>query len=121
DFLSGFHETQTPSPILFQNSLHNSTLGFTTIHLGLTGPALTVSADKATISSALETAQSLLEVTPYALVCFVDYIPTELEPYYLARYPFMEKNWNRAFCCALARPELIESNKMTVHKFEEVF
>lgn len=98
EFLRIYHETQMPRPILFQNSLHNSTLGFASIQLGLTGPAITVSADKETEAAALLTVDTLLETSPYVLLCFVDYIPELLTFYYLDRFPFMKKYLNKASC-----------------------
>lgn len=41
-FLKTFSETGVARPMMFQNSLHNSTTGFCAIHFGLEGPALTL-------------------------------------------------------------------------------
>jgi 3-oxoacyl-(acyl-carrier-protein) synthase len=103
DFLSTYYETNTPRPILFQNSLHNSTLGFATIKLGLTGPALTVITDRKTQNSVLNLAESLLTMTPYVMVCFVDCIPDQLIPQYLENFPFMEKFMNKAHCFVFSK------------------
>jgi hypothetical protein len=103
EFLSTFHETQTPRPILFQNSLHNATLGFASIHLGLTGPAMTVSCDRETASAARALGESLLALTPYMLLCFVDCIPGPLTEYYLNAFPFLETHLNKASCFLYAR------------------
>lgn len=105
EFLIGVHESNTPRPILFQNSLHNSTLGFTTIQLGLTGPAMTVSADRETVAAALAMADTLAELTPAVLICIVDVIPDALKDEYLAQHPFLEASLNRARCYAYLRPE----------------
>jgi len=103
EFLSTYHETQTPRPILFQNSLHNSTLGFASLQLGLTGPAMTVSCDRATPHAAMNLAETLLELTPYVLVCFVDHLPAPLVPYYLENFPFVESYLNKARCQLYSR------------------
>lgn len=103
EFLRTYHETQVPRPILFQNSLHNSTLGFITIQLGLTGPSLTVTTDCETVSSAMLMAETLLEKSRYVLVCLIDCIPEKLTPYYLKRYPFFEKHLNKASCMLFSR------------------
>lgn len=96
DFLSSYSQTKTPSPILFQNSLHNSSLGFSSLVLKLTGPGLTISTDSLTEISAHKTADALLSWTPYVLVCFIDYIPNELISRYLINHPYLEKFHNRA-------------------------
>jgi hypothetical protein len=103
EFLRVYHETQTPRPILFQNSLHNSTLGFASIHLGLTGPAMTVSCDRDTEKAAMEISESLLQITPYVMLCYVDSIPDSLTEHYLETYPFLEKFLNKARCFLFAR------------------
>ncbi|HRO68606.1 MAG TPA: beta-ketoacyl synthase chain length factor [Pseudobdellovibrionaceae bacterium] len=104
EFLIGVHETHTPRPLLFQNSLHNSTLGFATIQLGLTGPAMTVSSDRETVPAVLELADTLSEITPAVLVCIVDVIPDALREEYLAQHPFLERSLNKARCNAYLRP-----------------
>ena len=104
EFLKTYHETQVPRPILFQNSLHNSTLGFTSIQLGLTGPAMTVSADAETEKATYELADSLFELSPYVLVCFVDYVPESLMAYYEQSFPFIKKYLNQASSFLYSRP-----------------
>lgn len=105
DFLLTYFETKTPRPILFQNSLHNSTLGFLTIQLGLRGPALTVSDDALTEKSSFDLVDILSEQTPYVLVCFVDSIPEDLFPYYKINFPFIEKFQNKAKAYLFCRSE----------------
>lgn len=121
DFLNNYHLTQVPSPILFQNSLHNSTLGFVTLHLGLHGPAMTVSADHETVSSAFKTAENLLQLTPCVMVCLVDCIPESLVSHYLANFPFMNKHINRAACFALTKPETAKAAHLLELDFASVF
>jgi hypothetical protein len=103
EFLNTYRETQTPRPILFQNSLHNSTLGFASIQLGITGPAMTVSCDVDTERAALDISETLLELTPYVLLCFVDCIPQALRDHYVNTFPFLEKHLNRAHSLLYAR------------------
>ena len=103
DFLFTYRQTQVSSPILFQNSLHNSSLGFSSLTLNLTGPGLTISADKDTESSAQLTALSLLNWTPYVLVCFIDYIPDKLIANYLRNHPYLEKFINQAHAYLYSR------------------
>lgn len=98
EFLKTYYETQTPRPILFQNSLHNSTLGFATIHLGLTGPALTISSGSETVASGLSLVENLLSLTSYAMLCFVDNIPKPIEHHYLNYMPELKTFVNQAHC-----------------------
>jgi hypothetical protein len=99
DFLSG----EVASPTLFQNSLHNSTLGFVTVSLGLTGPALTVSCDHLTEQASKNLAETLLQITPFSLVCIVDSLPESMRKSCLEHYPFAEKFTDQATCLLLGR------------------
>lgn len=103
EFLNTYHETQTPRPILFQNSLHNSTLGFASIQLGLTGPCMTVSCDRETVKSAHEMGQNLLTLTPYVLISIVDCVPDALTEHYLEKFPFLGEHLNEATSFLYAR------------------
>lgn len=102
-FLKTFEESKMPRPILFQNSLHNSALGFTSIHLGLKGPAMTISVDEETEGSAYLLAETLLENHARVLICFVDHIPLPLMNAYLKRFPFVEKFLNQATCLIVGK------------------
>jgi 3-oxoacyl-(acyl-carrier-protein) synthase len=99
DFLGG----EVASPTLFQNSLHNSILGFVTVSLGLTGPALTVSCDHLTEQASKDLAETLLQITPFSLVCIVDSVPEDLRKLCLENYPFAEKFVDQATCLLLGR------------------
>lgn len=61
NFLKTMSETGVARPILFQNSLHNSTTGFVSMSLKTNGPLLTVSNLHFTGEDALETAVCLLK------------------------------------------------------------
>jgi hypothetical protein len=61
NFLKTFSETGVARPILFQNSLHNSTAGFVSMALKLSGPLLTVSNLHFTGEEVMETAICLLQ------------------------------------------------------------
>lgn len=61
NFLKTMSETGVARPILFQNSLHNSTTGFVSMSLKTDGPLLTVSNLHFTGEDALETAICLLK------------------------------------------------------------
>ncbi len=72
-YLTQLELTQTPSPLLFQNSLHNSTLGFLSRLFAIRGPGFTVSDGLHSKSEARELAALLLQSTvEYCLVVSVD-------------------------------------------------
>lgn len=79
-FLEQLSQSGMARPLLFQNSLHNSTLGFLTMRLKLLGPAMTVSNSLVTGENCLELAATLLndKNVPYCVVTAVDSIVTEL-------------------------------------------
>ncbi len=106
EFLRNLRRTGVASPTAFQNSLHNSTLGFTSIQLGLTGPAFTVSVGDATPAASKNLATDLLQITPFAVVCLIDVIPVDLRKYYLARFPLLEKHEGLAQGFLFARPDI---------------
>lgn len=99
DFLGG----PNASPILFQNSLHNSSLGFATLNLGLTGPAMTINADQETMKAGHEMVDTLLELTPYVMLCFVDLVPEALKSTYIQTHPFVKNFLNKATCTLWGR------------------
>lgn len=74
DFLVALADTGVARPLLFQNSLHNSTLGFLSLKLKVTGPAITASNHHFTGENALETAMLLLQdgQCQYCIVTGVD-------------------------------------------------
>lgn len=96
DFLAIYNETQVASPTLFQNSLHNSTLGFAAIRLGITGPSMTLGLSEQTQGSLKDLVESFVQLTGAVIICFVDYIPTELTTYYLGNFPFLKNTLNKA-------------------------
>ena len=79
-FLEQLSQSQMARPLLFQNSLHNSTLGFLTMRLKLQGPAMTVSNSLVTGENCIELAATLLndKALPYCVVTAVDSIVTGL-------------------------------------------
>lgn len=91
DFLRAYGEKKPLSPIHFQNSLHNSTLGFICINQKITGPALTISAAAKTEQALMDTAEAISLFVPYILICQVDYIPESLKNSYYLAYPDLKK------------------------------
>ena len=61
EFLLTLADLGHARPMLFQNSLHNATLGFLGVQLGVTGPSVTVSKRYFTAESCLESAAILLQ------------------------------------------------------------
>lgn len=97
-FLKTYAEEGIARPNLFQNSLHNSTLGFVTIQLGLTGPAMTVSQGKETKVATEKVAETLLNITEHVLICMIDVTPDELNRYYKDAFPEIEPWLGQARC-----------------------
>lgn len=106
DFLSTYRQSKITRPILFQNSLHNSTLGFASIQLGLTGPGMTISTDDLTVRAVANCAESLLTTSEYVLICFVDYIPSALVESYQRKHPFLQQHLNLARAFLLTRKDV---------------
>ena len=78
-FLKAFEETQVARPVLFQNSLHNSTTGFLAIHFGIRGPVFTVNHRTEGGVEAVEIASTLLEegLCEHCFVVSVETVPPE--------------------------------------------
>lgn len=89
DFLKTLAVAGVARPILFQNSLHNSILGFLTRTFSLTGPSLTLSNRFFSGEDALDTAIGFLKNgrINYALVVGVDSIPRDLAAILPKMYP----------------------------------
>jgi len=60
EFLKTLAEAKVARPILFQNSLHNSTVGFLAMKLGITAPTVTLSNGMYTAEDVFEAAWTLL-------------------------------------------------------------
>jgi hypothetical protein len=60
EFLKTLAEQKIARPILFQNSLHNSTVGFLAMKLGITAPTVTLSNGMHTAEDVFEAARVLL-------------------------------------------------------------
>lgn len=61
EFITTLSRQGVARPLLFQNSLHNATAGFASIHFGLTGPAFTLSDRERTPTEGLALAEILLK------------------------------------------------------------
>lgn len=119
EFLTTLKETNLAKPILFQNSLHNSTLGFVSIQLGITGPALTISADEKTDQAVVNTAKGLLSLTDHVLVCYVDIIPDFIKKYYHISFPQLDKNLGFAKSFILSKKCLNNAVEINLKNFRE--
>lgn len=89
DFLGTLAASGVARPLLFQNSLHNATLGFLTMRLGFTGTAMTLSNRHFTGEDSLATALDLLELglCSVAIVTGVDALVADLHEALLRAYP----------------------------------
>jgi 3-oxoacyl-(acyl-carrier-protein) synthase len=86
-YLSFLQKENFGRPILFQNSLHNSTLGFVSIALKITGPSLTISGGENMNESILNAADGLLTMCDHVLVCLSESIPEKYMPIYKSTFP----------------------------------
>jgi hypothetical protein len=96
DFLYLWQTEKVAKPILFQNSLHNSTMGFLSKHFGIKGPGMSISSGKGTYVSSWLALQSLAKDCDSAFLCMVDHIPQELVEPYLSQHPYLMPHLNRA-------------------------
>lgn len=119
EFLTTLKEQNLAKPILFQNSLHNSTLGFITIHLKITGPALTLSADKNSDQAITNTIKSLLSLTDQVLFCSVDIIPEYLKKNYEMAFPDSKIHLGWARSVIISNSEKTSQSK--IHQFSEQY
>ena len=80
DFLKTLADAGVARPLLFQNSLHNSTSGFASIHFRITGPVITVSHGTFPFENALEAANLALgqKQCDYIFVVYVETFITDL-------------------------------------------
>jgi 3-oxoacyl-(acyl-carrier-protein) synthase len=81
-FLTGLAEKKVASPLLFQNSLHNSTAGFLSLYWKLSAPAITVSNSYFTGEDALDLGALMIQEQQcrFCIVAAVDSTPPELLP-----------------------------------------
>jgi hypothetical protein len=99
-------------PILFQNSLHNSTLGFVTVDLQLKGPSLTVSGGDHMNESILNAAESLLSICDDVLVCMSESIPDKYVNIYAETFPRAISWFNRSEAFLISKEQFIDSNEI---------
>ncbi len=116
DFLQSYQKTKVLKPILFQNSLHNSTLGFASIQLGIKGAGLTISSGSELFQSIVEGARALLFLHEYLIICIADFLPWELKTHYLRVFPHAEKYVDRAQVFILKRNLVNDSSAMSSNK-----
>ncbi|MEQ1875941.1 MAG: beta-ketoacyl synthase chain length factor [Bdellovibrionia bacterium] len=60
DFLTTWASQNLARPLLFQNSLHNATIGFLTLHFGIRGPSATISNRNSSPADSLDLALTWL-------------------------------------------------------------
>lgn len=86
-YLSALENEKIGKPILFQNSLHNSTLGFISIELKIIGPSLTVSGGKYMNQALIDAAEALLFTCDQVLICTSESIPEKYQQIYSETFP----------------------------------
>lgn len=108
DFLGELGKSGVARPILFQNSLHNATLGFLTKAFSVMGPALTVSNLFFSGENAIDLATVLLESgdVDYCLAVGVDGLVPELAPSLRECYPHGTRLGEGAGALLLSRREI---------------
>jgi Beta-ketoacyl synthase, N-terminal domain len=88
EFLKTLDTQGIARPLLFQNSLHNATLGFLALKIGLTGPTVCVSNRYFTAERSLEMASVLLESSAeFCIVLTVESKVPEIEEAQRLNYP----------------------------------
>jgi 3-oxoacyl-(acyl-carrier-protein) synthase len=104
DFLVTLATKGLARPILFQNSLHHSTLGFISLKLGISGPGITVSNHFFSGEDAISAAVDLIEGghCDVAVTLAVDTIVTGLEAALGQYYPGGKIKGEGAGCLILA-------------------
>lgn len=110
DFLVTYATKGLARPILFQNSLHHSTLGFISLRLGISGPGMTVSnhffSGEDAISSAMEMIRS--GACDVAVTIAVDALVPNLETALGQYYPNGLITDEGAGCLVLASAKGLE-------------
>ena len=87
-FFEALEMERAARPLLFQSSLHNSTLGFLCKTFSLTGPGLTVSNSTRSGEDALSLADTLLfKTVDYCLVVGVDGLVPRIQKAFESMYP----------------------------------
>jgi 3-oxoacyl-(acyl-carrier-protein) synthase len=110
EFIKTLETQGIARPLLFQNSLHNATLGFLAIRLGITGPSMTLSHRHFTGENCLEAASLLLSSgTPLCYVLSVESRVTELGPAMRQNYPSPVELGEGAAALLLASEETVRA------------
>lgn len=115
EFLKSYDQQGLARPILFQSSLHNSTLSFVAQALSFEGLALTTSNSFLSGEKALETAALLLNqnVVKLCFVLGVDSVVSDLKSIYEALVPPFFKLGSGCGGVLLANPDFVQKTKLS--------
>ena len=114
-YLYDLKTDQMAKPILFQNSLHNSALGFVSIDLKLKGPALTVSGGRDMNQCLVDTAEGLFFMCDQLLICMSDSIPEKYQHIYSETFPDLNKTFNQSRSFLLSKTSVPFSEFVHLH------
>lgn len=110
EFLKTLDTQGIARPLLFQNSLHNATLGFLALKIGLTGPTVSVSNRHFTAENCLETASILLDSgSEFCVVMTVESRVQELGRAQALNYPAGAELGEGAGALLLTREENLKA------------
>lgn len=112
DYLLSLEKENLAKPILFQNSLHNSTLGFLCIALGQKGPALTISADQHMNQAIADAADGLACISDSILICLSDSVPPNFEKSYSEIFSHIRHNFNKSSAFLFEKQTNIDSESI---------
>lgn len=108
-YLSFLNQEKFGRPILFQNSLHNSTLGFVSIDLKIEGPCLTISGDDHMNESILNACEGLLYLCDFVLICLSESIPKKYIELYSTAFPSVIPHFNQSQAMLISKNQFNNS------------
>jgi hypothetical protein len=107
-FLRGLGAAGVARPFLFQNSLHNATLGFLSQRLGICGPGFTVSHRFGSGEDSLELATDLIDsgALDFCIAVGVESLAPDFETVLTSTYPAKVKLTEGAGAVLLSRADI---------------
>lgn len=116
DFLFTYHHEKMAKPILFQNSLHNSALGFISIALNIKGPCITISSGQIMNSALWSTTAGLFQICDTVAVCLSDSIPDKYLADYEYCFPQIKHVFNQTSCFLFKKTTQPIDNRKTLDR-----
>lgn len=116
DYLRGLALSKVARPILFQNSLHHSTLGFLSLRYRIAGPSCTLSDRYLSAETALSYAAMMIEArqTELCFVCALDTFVSGMEEVRSLTYPLGLKRGQGAAVLALMHKDWAREQSLTI-------